>query len=258
MRLRRRNNLALLSLAALVAMVAAGCAHKSSDTYQGYVEGKFVYVASPQSGRLDQLSVTRGETIGVSHPLFALDGEPEASAERQAQQLLRVSEAKLADLRTGKRPPEVDVTQAQLLQALADKKQADEILKSDEKQYGAGGIPLTDLINARGSRRVGHSQGAATAKRVGGGRAACTRAADQGADRASGCRPRCLAAGGLEAATEGDCFPAKWAGLRHPLSPRRMGCVGQSGGPTPSSGECGSALLCSRGCSRQAQDRSAR
>ena len=108
-----------------------------------------MYVASPQSGRLDQLSVTRGETVAISHPLFALDGEPEASAERQAQQLLRVSEAQLADLRTGKRPPEVDVTQAQLLQALADKKQADEILKSDEKQYGAGGISLTDLINAR-------------------------------------------------------------------------------------------------------------
>ncbi len=149
MHLLKKNNLALLSLAALVAMVAAGCAHKSSDTYQGYVEGKFVYVASPQSGRLDQLSVTRGETVAISNPLFVLDGEPEASAERQAQQLLRVSEAKLADLRTGKRPPEVDVTQAQLLQALADKKQADEILKSDEKQYGAGGISLTDLINAR-------------------------------------------------------------------------------------------------------------
>ncbi len=52
-------------------------------------------------------------------------------------------------MKTGKRPPEIDVTQAELLQALADKKQADEILKSYETQYRAGGIPLTDLINAR-------------------------------------------------------------------------------------------------------------
>ena len=127
----------------------AGCSRKSTTAYQGYVEGKFVYVASPQSGRLDHLPVARGETISVSHPLFALDSEPEAAAERQAQQMLRVSEATLADLRTGKRAPEIDVTQAELQQALADKKQADEILKSYETQYRAGGIPLTDLINAQ-------------------------------------------------------------------------------------------------------------
>ncbi|MGA7459854.1 MAG: HlyD family efflux transporter periplasmic adaptor subunit [Candidatus Korobacteraceae bacterium] len=113
------------------------------------MEGKFVYIASPQSGQLEHLSVARGETIAVSHPLFALDSEPEAAAERQAQQLLRVSEARLADLQTGKRPPEIDVTQAELLQSLADEKQADKILKSYETQYRAGGIPLTDLINAQ-------------------------------------------------------------------------------------------------------------
>ena len=149
MRLHERDHLAPLALAVLVAFALSGCSRKSTIMYQGYVEGKFVYVASPQSGRLDHLSVTRGETITVSHPLFALDSEPEAAAERQAQQLLRVSEARLADLETGKRPPEIDVTQAELLQAMADKKQADEILKSYDTQYRAGGIPLTDLINAQ-------------------------------------------------------------------------------------------------------------
>lgn len=147
--LQERDHLAPLALEAVVALALAGCSRKTTNTYQGYVEGKFVYIASPQSGRLDHLSVARGETITVSHPLFALDSEPEAAAERQAQQLLRVSEARLADLQTGKRPPEIDVTQAELLQALADKKQADEILKSYETQYRAGGIALTDLINAQ-------------------------------------------------------------------------------------------------------------
>ncbi len=147
--LQQRDRMASLVLAAVVALALAGCSRKSTTAYQGYVEGKFVYVASPQSGRLDHLPVARGETISVSHPLFALDSEPEAAAERQAQQMLRVSEATLADLRTGKRAPEIDVTQAELQQALADKKQADEILKSYETQYRAGGIPLTDLINAQ-------------------------------------------------------------------------------------------------------------
>ena len=149
MRLQQRDRLASLVLATVLALALAGCSRKSTTAYQGYVEGKFVYVASPESGRLDHLAVARGETIPVSHTLFALDSEPEAAAERQAQQVLRVSEARLADLRTGKRPPEIDVTQAELQQALTDKKQADEILESYETQYQAGGIPLTDLINAQ-------------------------------------------------------------------------------------------------------------
>ncbi len=149
MRLRQRDRLASLILATVLALALAGCSRKSTTAYQGYVEGKFVYVASPESGRLVHLAVAQGETIPASHPLFALDREPEAAAELQAQQVLRVSEARLADLRTGKRPPEIDVTQAELQQALTDKKQADEILKSYETQYQAGGIPLTDLINAQ-------------------------------------------------------------------------------------------------------------
>ena len=111
-------------------MVTTGCSRTSSNSYQGYVEGKFVYVASPEGGRLDTLSVKRGETVTVNHPLFTLDHEPEASSELQARQLLRADEARLADLQTGKRPPEVDVIRAQLAQATAEKQKAVEILKT--------------------------------------------------------------------------------------------------------------------------------
>ncbi len=130
-------------------MVTTGCSRTSSNSYQGYVEGKFVYVASPEGGRLDTLSVKRGETVTVNHPLFTLDHEPEASSELQARQLLRADEARLADLQTGKRPPEVDVIRAQLAQATAEKQKAVEILKSYESQYASGGIALTDLVTAR-------------------------------------------------------------------------------------------------------------
>ena len=127
----------------------AGCAKKPTNTYQGYIEGKFVYVASPQSGRLDQVSVARGDTVTAGHPLFALDDEPEASEMQTAEQVLRSSESRLNDLETGKRPAEVDVTRAKLGQAVAEKKQADEILASDEAQFKAGGIAQTELINAQ-------------------------------------------------------------------------------------------------------------
>lgn len=64
MRLQERDHLAPLALAAIVALALAGCSRKATNTYQGYVEGKFVYIASPQSGQLEHLSVAR------SAPMF--------------------------------------------------------------------------------------------------------------------------------------------------------------------------------------------
>jgi HlyD family secretion protein len=106
-------------------------------------------VASPESGRLDHLAVARGETVTAGKPLFAFDREPETSAMHNAQRLLQGSQSRLSDLETGKRPQEIDVTRAQLMQALAQKKQAGQILESDRKQYQAGGIAQTDLITAQ-------------------------------------------------------------------------------------------------------------
>lgn len=144
----RKLYLSTLSLASLLSLLSA-CAQKPTNTYQGYVEGKFVYVASPQAGRLERLSVERGETVSTSSPLFALDQQPEVSAEAQARELLRADEARLADLRTGKRPPEKDVIAAQLAAAKVEHQKAVDLLKSYESQYAAGGVPLTELINAR-------------------------------------------------------------------------------------------------------------
>jgi HlyD family secretion protein len=138
----------LLVFAIVAALSLTGCARKPADTYQGYIEGKFVYVASPQSGRLDRLLVERGQTVAIGNALFVLDDEPEASENRQAQRILRASQSRLTDLESGKRPQEIDVTQAQLMQALAAKKQAEEIFATDQAQFQAGGIAQTELINA--------------------------------------------------------------------------------------------------------------
>jgi HlyD family secretion protein len=149
MRLPRNSFFPFLIVASVFPLLAVGCSRQLSNTYQGYIEGKYVYVASSQSGRLTDLSVARGQTIEIDRPLFRLENQPEAAAVDRAEFLLRSSEARLADFETGKRPPEVDATRAQLQQAQAQSNQATEILKSDEAQYDAGGIPQTELISAR-------------------------------------------------------------------------------------------------------------
>jgi HlyD family secretion protein len=146
---RKFKTLTPWGLAAAAALMVAGCSHQHVISYQGYIEGEFVYVASPVSGRLDHLSVARGEAVGAGEPLFAFDNEPEADEVRQTENLLRASQSRLADMQTGKRPAEIDVTRAQLVQALAVKEQADQLLASDEAQFHAGGVPRTDLINAQ-------------------------------------------------------------------------------------------------------------
>ena len=145
--LRPRRSVLALTIAA--GTLLSSCSRKSSSGFEGYVEGKYVYVASPQGGRLYQLSVSRGEVVNASHPLFALDREPEAAAVQQAEQVLRADEARLADIQTGKRPPEIDVIRAQFAQALSEKQKSVDLLKSYEQQYAAGGISETDLITAR-------------------------------------------------------------------------------------------------------------
>ena len=80
---------------ALVLFVA-GCSNRSQDRFQGYVEGEFVYVASPLAGQLETLSVQRGQQVTTDQPLFALDETAEKAAREQIQAALVLSERELA------------------------------------------------------------------------------------------------------------------------------------------------------------------
>jgi HlyD family secretion protein len=138
------------SFAALAVTIAlAGCNGTPPAGYQGYVEGEFVNVASPIAGRLDRLSVRRGDTIAAGVPLFALEAQNEAAAQRQAAEQLRAAEAQLADINVGKRPQELDVTRAQLAQARADEQKSSTRLARDEAQFAIGGIPKQQLDDSR-------------------------------------------------------------------------------------------------------------
>jgi HlyD family secretion protein len=77
-------------------LLFAGCSDPPKDRFQGYVEGEFVYVASPLSGQLETLSVQRGQQVTTGQPLFALDETTEKAAREQIQAALVLSERELA------------------------------------------------------------------------------------------------------------------------------------------------------------------
>jgi HlyD family secretion protein len=76
-------------------LLFAGCNDPKKDRFQGYVEGEFVYVASPLAGQLETLSVQRGQQVTTGQPLFALDETAERAAREQIEAALVLSEREL-------------------------------------------------------------------------------------------------------------------------------------------------------------------
>lgn len=91
----RRFRLLQTIACALAAAAVSACSHPA-DRLQGYVEGEFVYVASPLGGALESLFVQRGAQVKAGDPLFILDSAAERAARDQAQAALVLSEKDLA------------------------------------------------------------------------------------------------------------------------------------------------------------------
>jgi HlyD family secretion protein len=134
---------------ALAPLIAAGCAGKAEPGFQGYVEGEFVYVGASIAGRVDSLSVKRGDQVAAGAPLFTLESDNEAAMRAQADAQLKAAQATLADLRSGKRAPEVNVARAQLVEAQSGATKSALALARNEAQYKIGGISRAQLDDSR-------------------------------------------------------------------------------------------------------------
>lgn len=136
-------------------VLLAGCSsEKNPQAFQGYVEGEYVYIASPVAGRLTRILVQRGQTVESKAVLFELDSEHEAAVKQQADEQLGAAQAQLADLKLGKRNAELAVVKAQLAQAKAAEEQAAQQLKRDEAQFAAGGIARAQLEDSRANHAI--------------------------------------------------------------------------------------------------------
>ena len=83
----------------------------------GYVEGETILVGAPAAGRLDSVSVRKGNTVEQGAALFSLDDAGAAAEVARAEAAIASAEASHANLLTGKRAPEIDVIRAQIIEA---------------------------------------------------------------------------------------------------------------------------------------------
>jgi HlyD family secretion protein len=140
---------AALVLAMACALLAAACGSSSDRPLQGYVEGEYVRVGAPFAGTLEKLPVQRGDQIAIGAPLFSLEQENERAARRQAEQQLQAAEARVANLRTGKRATEVETVAEQLRQAMAARDLSAANLKRQESLFKSGFISSAALDDVR-------------------------------------------------------------------------------------------------------------
>ena len=115
---RQARPYAVLKIVACL-MFFASCDRLDRNALQGYVEGEFVYIASPLAGALQTLQVRRGTQVKAGAPLFQLDSTPEQAARDEAERKLAQARATLEDVKKGKRPSEIESLEAQLKYARA-------------------------------------------------------------------------------------------------------------------------------------------
>ncbi len=138
-------------LPALLVLLLTGCGKSEPAQLQGYVEGEFVYIASPLPGTVT-LQVSRGSTVKRGDPLFALESVAERSSRDEAGRRLAQARAALEDARKGLRPTELDSLTAQLRQARAAFALAETELGRQERLFRSGSVSAQDLDRARSAR----------------------------------------------------------------------------------------------------------
>ncbi|NGZ08452.1 MAG: HlyD family efflux transporter periplasmic adaptor subunit [Nitrospira sp. LK70] len=135
------------------AVVQPGCGRSSSDQVQGYVEGEYIYVASPYAGALASLSVRRGEQVGAGDPLFALEQVSEQAVRDEAEKKLGQALANLDDAKKGKRPSEIESLRAQLKYAQAALRlSVQEVTRQEGLKAMPGAVVEMELDRARAMR----------------------------------------------------------------------------------------------------------
>jgi HlyD family secretion protein len=140
-----------LGCAALLQALAS-CSPPDSASIQGYVEGEFLYLASPFSGRLEALHVSRGDRLKAGDPVFELEKNPELEARDEAALELAGGRAAWEDLKKGKRPSEIESIKAQLDLARAALAFSEKLLARQESLSSTNATSRQDLEAARSVR----------------------------------------------------------------------------------------------------------
>ncbi len=134
----------------LVALLALSACQKHDDgSWQGYIEGEYVLLASPYAGQLQKLFVRRGDQVESGKPVFALEHESERAARAEAEERVKSAQARLENLQVPRRPPEIAALREQVNQAKAALALSRANLAREQELFKKGFSPKARLDDAR-------------------------------------------------------------------------------------------------------------
>ncbi|HVC99411.1 MAG TPA: HlyD family efflux transporter periplasmic adaptor subunit [Pirellulales bacterium] len=142
------NRLLWSGMAAALLGGLAGCGRPEPKGLQGYVEGEYVYVASPLAGTLESLDVSRGAQVRAGERLFTLESTAEEAARNEAERRLTQARANAEDAKKGMRPSELASLEAQLKQAQAALALAEKDFTRQEKLLSSSATSRQDYDRA--------------------------------------------------------------------------------------------------------------
>lgn len=140
-----------------------GCEKPANDAWQGYIEGEYVLLAAPSAGQLQKLYVRRGDKVEPGKPTFALEQESERAARLQTEEQLKSAEARLENLRAGRRAPEIESLRAAVTAAKAALALSSSQLAQQRKLFNGGFIAQARLdealsVHARDAARLAEAE----------------------------------------------------------------------------------------------------
>jgi len=138
----------ILLLVFISFLFIAGCSKQQQTSYQGYIEGDFVFVSSNMSGHIQKLFADKGDSVKMGQPLFELDQEPEASQLESAIQKLDQQQKSLEDLIKGRRETIIRGIEAKRKQVSANLKLADKAVKRRQSLLKSGAIDAESVDEA--------------------------------------------------------------------------------------------------------------
>ena len=161
-----------------VTLFLTGCREAVPVTYQGYVEGEFLYLASPQAGYLERLDATRGQRVAAGQAVFAISPAPDRQALGQAEAQAASARERVKNLKAPRRTSETAALEEQLRAAEAALRLSEAQLNRQQQLAAEQFISSAQVDEARAARDRDAAQAASLRQQIATYRAAVGRQAE--------------------------------------------------------------------------------
>lgn len=130
-----------------------GCNESDDDSFQGYVEGEYLYLAAPQAGYLQSLNMPRGSRVTQGQTVFVVSDSPDDQALLAAESRAESARRKLENLKLPKRDSEIAELEAKLNEAKAQLRLTEIALKQQEELGRRHFTPQITVDEARSAHQ---------------------------------------------------------------------------------------------------------